>query len=239
MRPACIGTFAGLSGLLSDASRKLEVVKPIGRNTMTKWPHHPNLRKKPHAPSKGRGPVQRAIRRVFMASGAEVLNSTEIYNWAHGRRRFGRRKSMPFGFLNGIIGGAGRPLRFVSLQVGPERDENTNSRVLDMLPERPTWDDTAAIVAKLDLVITVDTSVAHLAGALGVPVFLMMHTEGSWHWMAQRPGASWNDRSPWYPSVQIFRQERPHEWDGVLQAVAEALEQRIHRHEVRQVQAVG
>src|SRR5262249_50531412 len=63
------------------------------QNAMTKWPHHPNLRKKPHAPSKGRGPVQRAIRRVFMASGAEVLNSTEIYNWAHGRRRLGRRKS--------------------------------------------------------------------------------------------------------------------------------------------------
>ena len=56
---------------------------------MTKWPHHPNLRKKPHAPSKGRGPVQRAIRRAFMASGAGVLTSTEIYDWAHGRRRFG------------------------------------------------------------------------------------------------------------------------------------------------------
>src|SRR5215468_3451913 len=56
------------------------------RHIMTKWPHHPNLRKKPHAPSKGRGPVQRAIRRAFMASGAEVLNSTEIYDWAHGRR---------------------------------------------------------------------------------------------------------------------------------------------------------
>lgn len=56
-------------------------------HAMTKWPHHPNLRKKPHAPSKGRGPVQRAIRRVFMASGAGVLNSTEIYDWAHGRRR--------------------------------------------------------------------------------------------------------------------------------------------------------
>src|SRR6266487_3873153 len=69
----------------------------LSLDTMTKWPHHPNLRKKPHAPSKGRGPVQRAIRRVFMASGAEVLNSTEIYDWAHGRRRFGRRKSMPFG----------------------------------------------------------------------------------------------------------------------------------------------
>src|SRR5215469_3028335 len=70
---------------------------PNAGKTMTKRPYHPNLRKKPHAPSKGRGPVQRAIRRAFMASGAEVLNSTEIYDWTHGRRRFGRRKSMPFG----------------------------------------------------------------------------------------------------------------------------------------------
>src|SRR5215831_13235053 len=54
------------------------------RHTMTKWPHHPNLRKKPHAPSKGRGPVQRAIRRAFMASGAEVLNSRHtMTKWPH------------------------------------------------------------------------------------------------------------------------------------------------------------
>src|SRR5262245_49642406 len=68
--------------------------RPCLRHAMTKWPHHPNLRKKPHAPSKGRGPVQRAIRRAFLASGAGVLTSTEVYDWAHGRRRFGRRKSM-------------------------------------------------------------------------------------------------------------------------------------------------
>jgi hypothetical protein len=84
------------------------------RHTMTKWPHHPNLRKKPHAPSKGRGPVQRAIRRVFMASGAEVLNSTEIYDWAHGRRRFGRRKSMPFGVYSRTL----RTLRVMCEPVG-------------------------------------------------------------------------------------------------------------------------
>src|SRR5262245_56274747 len=84
------------------------------RHAMTKWPHHPNLRKKPHAPSKGRGPVQRAIRRVFMASGAEVLNSTEIYDWAHGRRRFGRRKSMPFGVYSRTL----RTLRAMCEPVG-------------------------------------------------------------------------------------------------------------------------
>jgi hypothetical protein len=54
---------------------------------MTKWPHHPNLRKKSHAPSKGRGPVQRAIRRAFMATGAEVLTSSAIYDWTDHRRR--------------------------------------------------------------------------------------------------------------------------------------------------------
>jgi hypothetical protein len=84
------------------------------RHAMTKWPHHPNLRKKPHAPSKGRGPVQRAIRRAFMASGAEVLNSTDIYDWAHGRCRFGRRKSMPFGVYSRTL----RTLRAMCEPVG-------------------------------------------------------------------------------------------------------------------------
>jgi hypothetical protein len=69
-------------------------------SSSTKWPHHPNLRKKPHAPSKGRGPVQRAIRRAFAASGTEALTSSAIYDWAHIRRRRGRRKSMPFGIYS-------------------------------------------------------------------------------------------------------------------------------------------
>src|SRR5262244_3584082 len=62
-----------------------------------KWAHHPNLRKRPRTPSKGRGSVQRAIRRAFAASGTEALTSSAIYDWAHIRRRLGRRKSMPFG----------------------------------------------------------------------------------------------------------------------------------------------
>ena len=62
-----------------------------------KWAEHPNLRKRPSAPSKGRGPVQRAIRRAFAASDTEVLTSSSIYDWAYVRRRRGRRKSMPFG----------------------------------------------------------------------------------------------------------------------------------------------
>lgn len=74
--------------------------------------------------------------------------------------------------------------------------------------------DTAAILLNLDLLVTVDTAIAHLAGALGVPTWVMMHTQGSWHWMKVR-----ND-SPWYQSVRLFRQERPHEWAGVIERIA-------------------
>jgi hypothetical protein len=117
----CVGysAFSGRSVAVTiPRGRKcygcLECQDYLRRHAMTKWPHHPNLRKKPHAPSKGRGPVQRAIRRVFMASGAEVLNSTEIYDWAHGRRRFGRRKSMPFGVYSRTL----RTLRAMCEPVG-------------------------------------------------------------------------------------------------------------------------
>ena len=60
-----------------------------------KWDGHPNLRKRPRTPAKGRGAVQRAIKRAFAATSASALTSTQIYDWAHVRRRLGRRKSMP------------------------------------------------------------------------------------------------------------------------------------------------
>jgi hypothetical protein len=132
---------------------------------------------------------------------------------------YGRRKSMSFEALRPIWSSEAE---CVSLQVGPERAEHRD-RIFDYLPEQPTWDDTAALVECLDLVITVDTAVAHLAGAMGKPTWLMMHTEGSWHWMAPRLGASWNERSPWYPSVRIYRQERAKEWRAVIERIARDL----------------
>ncbi len=129
---------------------------------------------------------------------------------------YGRRKSMPFKTLDGIDR---EDSNLVSLQVGPERREMYGD-IEDVLPENPSWDDTAALIECLDLVITVDTAVAHLAGAMGKPVWLMMHTEGSWHWMAERPGSPWNTRSPWYPSVRIYRQKQAKQWGDVIERIA-------------------
>jgi hypothetical protein len=77
--------------------------------------------------------------------------------------------------------------------------------------------ETAALVAGLDLVISIDSAVAHLAGALGKPVWILLPYAADWRWLLDR------DDSPWYPSAQLFRQERPGDWSGVVAAVLRAL----------------
>ncbi|WP_144769856.1 tetratricopeptide repeat protein [Herbaspirillum sp. SJZ099] len=79
------------------------------------------------------------------------------------------------------------------------------------------WADTAALLANLDLVISVDSAAAHLAGALGMPVWLMLRLEGEWRW-GQQP-----DRSAWYPRMRLFRQRERGNWDDVLEEVAAAV----------------
>jgi len=79
------------------------------------------------------------------------------------------------------------------------------------------FSETAAAVANLDLVVTVDTSVAHLAGAMGVPVWVMLPFSPDWRWLLGR------DDSPWYPTMTLFRQTRAGDWDGVVAEVARRL----------------
>jgi tetratricopeptide (TPR) repeat protein len=138
--------------------------------------------------------------------------------------KYGRMKSMRFSDVEPII--TNGLDTFVSLQVGDGRDEQRGA-IIDVLPEKPTWDDTAALIENLDLVITVDTGVAHLAGAMGIPTWVMMQRDGaSWHFLCWRPGASWNEASPWYPSIRVFRQHRfnePGQWADVVRDVVEAL----------------
>jgi tetratricopeptide (TPR) repeat protein len=79
------------------------------------------------------------------------------------------------------------------------------------------FDDTAAVVTLADLVIAVDTSVVHLAGSLGRPVWVMLPFQPDWRWLLDR------DDSPWYPSARLFRQPRPDDWDSVIEEVQAAL----------------
>jgi len=72
-------------------------------------------------------------------------------------------------------------------------------------------------MSELDLVITVDTAAAHLAGALGRPVWILSRFDACWRWLRNR------DDSPWYPSARLFRQRTPGDWGDVVSRVAEAL----------------
>ena len=94
-------------------------------------------------------------------------------------------------------------------------------RVVDRTAELEDFADTAALMAHLDLVISVDTAVAHLAGALGRPVWLLNRFDSDWRWLLER------DDSPWYPSMRIFRQTRPGDWSDVVVRVGSALRERL------------
>lgn len=101
--------------------------------------------------------------------------------------------------------------------------EATPDWMIDPPVDLSTWDDTAALVASLDLVVTVDTSIAHLAGALGVPTWLLLSLRGDWKWPPRE-----SDETPWYPSVLIVRQEKPEKWRPVILAVRDMLQQLRH-----------
>ena len=76
---------------------------------------------------------------------------------------------------------------------------------------------TAAVISNLDLVITVDTAIAHVAGALGKRVWVMLFHTPDWRWMIGK------ERTPWYPSMSLFSQKRPGVWDDVITEVNETL----------------
>ena len=80
------------------------------------------------------------------------------------------------------------------------------------------YGDTALLLDSLDLLISVDTAVAHLAGALGKPVWLLLPEVPDWRWGLE------GETTPWYPSMRLFRQTRRRDWAGVMARVAEALE---------------
>ncbi|KAA0596453.1 Tfp pilus assembly protein PilF [Azospirillum lipoferum] len=116
---------------------------------------------------------------------------------------------------------------WVSLQKGPAAAQLEGMAILDPMTGVTDFADTAAIVQQLDLVIGVDTAVVHLAGALGVPVWVLSRFSGCWRWLLDR------DDSPWYPSLRLFRQQQPGDWAPVVARVREELLHtvRLPRHD--------
>ena len=107
----------------------------------------------------------------------------------------------------------------LSLMVGRDGEAGRvfGGAVTDLAPDLGDFADTAAAIANMDLVISVDTAVAHLAGALGTMVWTLLPFNSDWRWMLGR------DDSPWYPSMRLFRQEKREDWEGVIERVAAEL----------------
>jgi Flp pilus assembly protein TadD len=114
---------------------------------------------------------------------------------------------------------------FVSLQLGPPASQMQalpeGALLSDVRRGMEDWADTAGLIVGLDLVIAVDTAVAHLAGALGKPVWLLNRFDSCWRWFLGR------DDTPWYPTMRLFRQTSRGDWAGVIERVRQALEARL------------
>lgn len=85
--------------------------------------------------------------------------------------------------------------------------------------------DTAAVIKNLDLVITIDTSIAHLAAALGTPTWIFLPSPSDWRWIEHNPEYTY--KTPWYPNVRLFRQKKPGDWQAVINQVMQALKKEI------------
>jgi tetratricopeptide (TPR) repeat protein len=136
-----------------------------------------------------------------------------------------RRRSMPLARL-AALAEAG-PAVFVCLQKPvPARDLETLPQfpgMTDLSVDLTDFGEAAAVIENLELIVTVDTAIAHLAGALDKPAWILIPRAADWRWMLDR------DDSPWYPSVRLFRQQRPGDWDEPLSQLRSALARELAR----------
>jgi tetratricopeptide (TPR) repeat protein len=147
------------------------------------------------------------IRRIGLAWAGNPMNKGD------------RHRSIPLARLGSLLTPG---MRFVSLQ---KEVRESDRKALENLPQLlqatdglRDFTDTAGLIATLDLVIAVDTSIAHLAGAMGKPVWILLPFLSDWRWLSER------DDSPWYPCARLFRQTECGQWEGVIAQVAAALQ---------------
>lgn len=170
--------------------------------------------------------------RVAQATPPQTLKVGLV--WAGGHRphvpelrKNDARRSLSFDRFAPIVETPG--VQFFSLQKGDKAvrqlgemraQHAASANVVDWTGELNDFADTAALVENLDLVISVDTSTAHLAGAMNKPVWILNRLDTCWRWMLER------EDTPWYPSARLFRQPTLGDWDSVIEAVARELKTR-------------
>jgi hypothetical protein len=154
----------------------------------------------------------RTIRQATMEMGARTVPRIGVV-WSAGS--WNAARSIPVALLRPLLETPG--CEFWNLQGGPDREAGIPLR--DSVGCNDGVLPLAGLISQLDLVITVDTLAAHLAGSLGVPVWLMLQYAADWRWMEGR-----ND-SPWYPSLRIFRQPAGGTWSIVVEALERKLQQ--------------
>jgi hypothetical protein len=164
----------------------------------------------------------------------ETIPRADRYLQADGVGRKDARRAIGFAWSGSrtLVNDANRSIALATLApllegdfdaVSLQRDVRETDRAAlaaSRLREFEGWgdfSDTARLIASLDLVITVDTSIAHLAGALGKPVWVLLPFSPDWRWLLDRGD------SPWYPSARLFRQPAIGQWAPVIAAVADAL----------------
>ena len=120
-----------------------------------------------------------------------------------------------------------RGFRFYSLQKGPPSSQLSSLparlSITDLGGEFADYADTAAAIMNLDLLLTVDTSVAHMGGALGRPTWVMLSRLPDWRWLRERSD------SPWYPTMRLFRQQRLNDWPSLVSEVATEIQNLLPR----------
>lgn len=156
-------------------------------------------------------PPPRSERRVRLKVGLAWRGNPEHSN--------DRQRSIPLALLKPLFAMA--DVAFYNLQVGPGTksagEETSQEALVPMEGLLRDFADTASVVEQLDLVISADTSVAHLAGALGRPTWVLLPFAPDWRWMLNR------EDTPWYPTLRLFRQPAPGDWPAVVRRVRDAL----------------
>jgi hypothetical protein len=149
-------------------------------------------------------------------SGGSRPNQPEVW-------RVNERRNLPFHYLNIF---KSLDVHFYSLQKGDPAEKEfkllmqsskNEFNIIDYTDELLDFTDTAALIENLDLIISVDTSTAHLAAAMGKPVWILNRFDNCWRWLLNRTD------SPWYPTVKLYRQETKGDWESVCKNVYEDL----------------